>query len=122
MAVSLAVQDQYSVKSRMVRIFPNFAGYESRQYAAASQTDDRIKIIGGNPRQEGTVPRATPLTDSIGLLARVAQGSQIRWLSVAQGLVKIPAASAHFRFQELIPDKKAGQNSQSEAIQPWLNH
>ena len=48
-AVALAAQDKYTVKVPNGLGFSEFRGYESWQYVAASQTDDRIKIIGGNP-------------------------------------------------------------------------
>jgi len=47
-ALALATQDKYTVSVPDGLAFSEFRGYESWQYISASQTDDRIKIIGGN--------------------------------------------------------------------------
>ena len=48
-ALALAANDKYSVKVPNGLAFSEFRGYESWQYVAASVTDDRVKIIAGNP-------------------------------------------------------------------------
>jgi hypothetical protein len=48
-ALTMAAQDKYTVKVPNGLAFSEFRGYESWQYVAASVTDDRVKIIGGNP-------------------------------------------------------------------------
>lgn len=48
-ALAMAAQDKYAVKVPNGLAFSEFRGYEAWQYVAASVTDDRIKIIGGNP-------------------------------------------------------------------------
>ena len=45
----LAAQDKYTVAVPNGLAFSDFRGYESWQYVSASITDDRVKIIAGNP-------------------------------------------------------------------------
>ena len=47
--LALATQDKYTVKVPGRLAFSEFRGYEDWQYVSASITDDRVKIIGGNP-------------------------------------------------------------------------
>jgi hypothetical protein len=47
-ALAMAAQDKYTVKVPNGLAFSEFRGYEAWQYVAASVTDDRVKIIGGN--------------------------------------------------------------------------
>ena len=46
---AISTQDKYTVKVPGGLAFSEFRGYESWQYVATSESDDRIKIIGGNP-------------------------------------------------------------------------
>jgi Cytochrome P460 len=48
-ALAMAAQDKYTVKVPNGLALSEFRGYESWQYVAASVTDDRVKIVGGNP-------------------------------------------------------------------------
>jgi hypothetical protein len=48
-ALAMAAQDRYTVKVPNGLAFSEFRGYEAWQYVAPSVTDDRVKIIGGNP-------------------------------------------------------------------------
>ena len=46
---AISAQDKYTVKVPDGLAFSEFRGYESWQYVATSESDNRIKIIGGNP-------------------------------------------------------------------------
>ena len=46
---AFSAEDKYAVKVPEGLAFSEFRGYESWQYVAAHQTDERINIIGGNP-------------------------------------------------------------------------
>src|SRR5262245_25722221 len=48
-SVALAAQDKFTVKAPNGVSFSEFRGYESWQDVAASQTDDGLKVILGNP-------------------------------------------------------------------------
>ncbi|HVP48415.1 MAG TPA: cytochrome P460 family protein [Bryobacteraceae bacterium] len=48
-ALAMAAHDKYTVTVPNGLAFSEFRGYEAWQYVAASVTDGRIKIIGGNP-------------------------------------------------------------------------
>ncbi|HTP85453.1 MAG TPA: cytochrome P460 family protein [Bryobacteraceae bacterium] len=48
-ALAVAAQDKYDVKVPNGLAFSEFRGYESWQNVATSVTDDRVKIIAGNP-------------------------------------------------------------------------
>src|ERR1700740_417639 len=45
----VAAQDKYTVKVPGGLAFSEFRGYESWQYVAVSETDDRMQFIGGHP-------------------------------------------------------------------------
>jgi hypothetical protein len=47
--MAISAQDKYTVKVPGGLAFSEFRGYEFWQYVATSESDDRIKIIGGNP-------------------------------------------------------------------------
>ena len=46
---AISAEDKYAVKVPDGLAFSEFRGYEAWQYVATSESDDRIKIIGGNP-------------------------------------------------------------------------
>lgn len=75
--LALASQDKYTVKVPNGLGFAEFRGYESWQYVAASVTDDRVKIIGGNPAmiaayKAGFPANGKPFPDGVAL-------SKVQW-------------------------------------------
>jgi hypothetical protein len=48
-ALAVPAGDKYTVKVPNGLAFSEFRGYEGWQYVSASVTDDRVKIIAGNP-------------------------------------------------------------------------
>ena len=75
--LALASQDKYTVKVPDGLGFAEFRGYEGWQYVAASVTDDRVKIIGGNPAiiaayKAGFPANGKPFPDGVAL-------SKVQW-------------------------------------------
>jgi hypothetical protein len=76
-ALAIAAQDKYTVKVPNGLAFSEFRGYEAWQYVAASVTDDRVKIIGGNPAmiaayKAGIPANGKPFPDGVVL-------SKVQW-------------------------------------------
>ena len=65
---ALAAQEKYAAKVPDGLAVSEFRGYESWQYVASSLTNDRMKIIGGNPAmiaayREGFPANGKPIPD-----------------------------------------------------------
>ena len=109
--IALSAQDKYTLQVPNGLAFSDFKGYEDWQFVSMSQTDDRLKVILGNPAmiaayKSGIPGNGKPFPDG----AKIAK---VQWKpkksTEAQFAVNVPDNLADLFFME--KDSKKFPNS-----------